>query len=273
MAREAVIVGSLRTGLTKAHRGSFNLTEPVDYTAHVMREVVNQHPQPRQERDRGRDPGLRSSRGLHGHEHGAHRLDGGGHPADRSRDDGQPVLLVGIPGGHDGGELDPAGWRGGRGRRGRRDDHDDAGRHAEPDAAGEQDRGRALPGALLPDGDHRRDRGRALQDLPRRSGRLRAPEPAAVCRGRRGGLGPGRDRAHEGHPQGDAQGGRRVRRGGRRRQGRVQPSPDDARGTPEAEARLQEGRRGRDGHGRQRLAALGRRLRDAADVERAGQDS
>lgn len=44
MAREAVIVGSLRTGLTKAHRGSFNMTEPVDYTAHVMREVVQQHP-------------------------------------------------------------------------------------------------------------------------------------------------------------------------------------------------------------------------------------
>jgi acetyl-CoA acetyltransferase family protein len=44
MAREAVIVGSLRTGLTKAHRGSFNLTEPVDYTAHVMREVVNEQP-------------------------------------------------------------------------------------------------------------------------------------------------------------------------------------------------------------------------------------
>ncbi len=40
MAREAVIVGSLRTGLTKAHRGSFNLTEPVDYTAHVIREVL-----------------------------------------------------------------------------------------------------------------------------------------------------------------------------------------------------------------------------------------
>lgn len=41
-AREAVIVGSLRTGLTKAHRGSFNMTEPVDYTAHVLREVVAQ---------------------------------------------------------------------------------------------------------------------------------------------------------------------------------------------------------------------------------------
>ena len=40
MAREAVIVQSLRTGLTKAHRGSFNVTEPVDYLAHTMREAV-----------------------------------------------------------------------------------------------------------------------------------------------------------------------------------------------------------------------------------------
>jgi acetyl-CoA acetyltransferase family protein len=42
MAREAVIVDSVRTGLTKAHRGSFNLVEPVDvdYLAHTLREVV-----------------------------------------------------------------------------------------------------------------------------------------------------------------------------------------------------------------------------------------
>ena len=40
MAREAVIVDSLRTGLTKANRGSFNLTEPADYLAHALREVV-----------------------------------------------------------------------------------------------------------------------------------------------------------------------------------------------------------------------------------------
>jgi len=45
MAREAVIVGSLRTGLTKAHRGSFNMTEPVDYTAHAIREVVAAQPE------------------------------------------------------------------------------------------------------------------------------------------------------------------------------------------------------------------------------------
>ncbi len=44
MAREAVIVDSVRTGLTKAHRGSFNLTEPVDYTAHVLKEVVARQP-------------------------------------------------------------------------------------------------------------------------------------------------------------------------------------------------------------------------------------
>jgi acetyl-CoA acyltransferase len=44
MAREAVIVDSVRTGLTKAHRGSFNMTEPVDYTAHTLREVVARVP-------------------------------------------------------------------------------------------------------------------------------------------------------------------------------------------------------------------------------------
>jgi acetyl-CoA acetyltransferase family protein len=40
MAREAVIVDSKRSALTKAHRGSFNITEPVDYLAHTLREVV-----------------------------------------------------------------------------------------------------------------------------------------------------------------------------------------------------------------------------------------
>src|SRR5512145_1332780 len=49
MAREAVIVDSVRTGLTKAHRGSFNITEPVEYTAHCLRQVV--------ERARKLDPG------------------------------------------------------------------------------------------------------------------------------------------------------------------------------------------------------------------------
>ncbi len=48
MAREAVIVDSVRSGLTKAHRGSFNLTEPADYLAHTLRSVV--------ERAAGLDP-------------------------------------------------------------------------------------------------------------------------------------------------------------------------------------------------------------------------
>ncbi len=44
MAREVVIVDSVRTGLTKAHRGSFNRTEPVDYLAHTLRELVGRVP-------------------------------------------------------------------------------------------------------------------------------------------------------------------------------------------------------------------------------------
>jgi acetyl-CoA acetyltransferase family protein len=44
MAREAVVVESKRTGLTKAHRGSFNITEPVDYLAHTIEAVVDSVP-------------------------------------------------------------------------------------------------------------------------------------------------------------------------------------------------------------------------------------
>ena len=44
MTREAVVVESLRTGLTKAHRGSFNITEPVDYLAHTLRAVAEAVP-------------------------------------------------------------------------------------------------------------------------------------------------------------------------------------------------------------------------------------
>jgi len=44
MTREAVIVDSVRTGLTKAHRGSFNMTEPVEYLAHTLKSVVERAP-------------------------------------------------------------------------------------------------------------------------------------------------------------------------------------------------------------------------------------
>jgi acetyl-CoA acetyltransferase family protein len=43
MAREAVIVDSVRTALTKANRGSFNMTHPVDYLAHTMKTVVERN--------------------------------------------------------------------------------------------------------------------------------------------------------------------------------------------------------------------------------------
>ena len=44
MSREAVVVESLRTGLAKAHRGSFNITEPVDYLAHTLKAVAESAP-------------------------------------------------------------------------------------------------------------------------------------------------------------------------------------------------------------------------------------
>ena len=44
MVREAVIVDSVRTGLTKAPRGSFNMTHPVDYLAHTLGSVVDRVP-------------------------------------------------------------------------------------------------------------------------------------------------------------------------------------------------------------------------------------
>ncbi len=44
MAREAVIVESVRTALTKAHRGSFNLTSPVDQLAHTIKTAVERVP-------------------------------------------------------------------------------------------------------------------------------------------------------------------------------------------------------------------------------------
>jgi acetyl-CoA acetyltransferase family protein len=42
-SREVWIVDSVRTGLAKAGRGSFNMTEPVDYLAHCLRSVVERN--------------------------------------------------------------------------------------------------------------------------------------------------------------------------------------------------------------------------------------
>ncbi len=43
--REAVIVASLRTGLAKSYRGSFNMTRPEDLAAHCVRDVLQKVPQ------------------------------------------------------------------------------------------------------------------------------------------------------------------------------------------------------------------------------------
>ena len=43
--REAVIVASSRTALTKSFRGSFNITRPDDQTAHCIKDVLRKTPQ------------------------------------------------------------------------------------------------------------------------------------------------------------------------------------------------------------------------------------
>tara|TARA_Y100001970_G_C14257561_1_gene876619 strand:+ start:2299 stop:3492 length:1194 start_codon:yes stop_codon:yes gene_type:complete len=42
--REAVIVDSIRTGLGKSFKGALNATRPDDMLAHVMKEMINRHP-------------------------------------------------------------------------------------------------------------------------------------------------------------------------------------------------------------------------------------
>jgi acetyl-CoA acetyltransferase family protein len=43
--REVVVVASSRTPLAKSHRGSFNMTHPVDLVAHVIRDALGKVPQ------------------------------------------------------------------------------------------------------------------------------------------------------------------------------------------------------------------------------------
>jgi acetyl-CoA acetyltransferase len=44
MSREAVIIDSVRTGLAKAHRGSFNITRPDDQLAHCIAQLFTRNP-------------------------------------------------------------------------------------------------------------------------------------------------------------------------------------------------------------------------------------
>ena len=43
--RDVVVVDSVRTGLAKAHRGSFNLTRSDDMLAHLIDSLLDRNPQ------------------------------------------------------------------------------------------------------------------------------------------------------------------------------------------------------------------------------------
>ena len=42
--REVVVVDSIRTGLGKSFKGALNATRPDDMLAHVIKEMINRHP-------------------------------------------------------------------------------------------------------------------------------------------------------------------------------------------------------------------------------------
>ena len=102
MSREAVIIDSVRTGLAKAHRGSFNMTRPDDQLAHCIAQLFARNQSVDRGRSRRRDRGLRHPRGSAGHERRAHLDDRRG-AADLGRGHHrEPLLLVGLAGDHDG---------------------------------------------------------------------------------------------------------------------------------------------------------------------------
>ena len=137
-----------------------------------------------------------------------------GIPKEVAGDHGQPLLLVGLAGHHDGREPDRAGGRGRRDRRRGRDDHDDAGRHPEHEPTWSTRRPRErFPGLYFPMGitaEVVADR----YGVSREDQDAYAPaEPAALRRRGREGLDRRRDRADEGDPQGHQEGRRALRRG------------------------------------------------------------
>ena len=69
MAREAVIVESVRTALCKANRGSFNMTSPVDQLAHTIKTAVERVKQLDPEEITDVIAGCGMPEGVPGHEH------------------------------------------------------------------------------------------------------------------------------------------------------------------------------------------------------------
>ncbi len=110
---DAVIVSTARTPIGRAVRGVFNLTHGADMGGHVIaaRGQARRH---RARRRRGRDAGLRQSRGRHRRQHRAPGGDPRRPAGDRRRPDRQPLLLLRPAGDRAGRAQHHAGRRAGR---------------------------------------------------------------------------------------------------------------------------------------------------------------
>lgn len=192
--REAVIVSTARTPITKAQRGEFNLIAGPTWRRTPCAPRWNAPAWTRP--DRGRADRLRLSRGRHRPQHRPPGRDPRRAACVRGRRHHQPLLRLGPAGHRFGGRAHRDGRRAGHDRRRRRmrfaDPHPRRRRQRSGSvAAGAQ--ARAVPAH---DRD-RRHRRRPLRHQPRGAGPLRGAKPAA----HRGGPGrrPLSGRDHSGH--------------------------------------------------------------------------
>ena len=94
--REAVIVASSRTPLAKSFRGSFNLTRPDDFTAHVIKDVLGKVPQLDPKEVEDVIMGCGQPHGSQGHNIARVAAMRAGLPDFGRRAHGEPLLLVGA---------------------------------------------------------------------------------------------------------------------------------------------------------------------------------
>jgi hypothetical protein len=211
--KEAVVVSSVRTGLAKSYRGSFNQTRPDDLLSHVLDAAMKRVPKVEKGEVEDVIAGCGFPEGAAGHERGAHRVARCRFPGDHRRNDRQSLLLVGLAGDRDGGAGDLGGA----------DVAIGAGVESITMGEGKMNMNDLLnmrvqelwPGVYMPMGQTGGGRRGALQDLARGPGQVRASQPAALRRGAEEGVHRRGDRPAQGEV------GAQEQADGRSRDGRV----------------------------------------------------
>ncbi len=269
MTREAVVVDSVRTALTKAHRGSFNLTPPADQLAHTFRALLERNPGVDPEEIADVITGCGMPEGCQGMNLSRIAAMAAGLPVTVAAttvnrfcaSGSQAVMMAAHAILHEGAEI--AVGAGVETITMMQDGTQNVTRLINPAAQ------KRFPGLYFPMGITAEVVAERYKVSREDQDRYALQSQQRYAAAAEGGLDRRRDRAHEGPAKGHEEGRGAVRGGLRSGSRRVQPARHHARRPLQAAPGLQEGRR--YGDGGQRLAALRRGLRHAADVVGAGQ--